>query len=79
MAEMNDEYCCEEFQSASDVTFANAIDGATSWLLYGTDYDSVSSGQPELRYWPIRFCPFCGKALEPAKSLPPRGRRQFGR
>ena len=25
----------------------------------------VASGAPELRYWPVRFCPFCGAALPP--------------
>ena len=76
---MNDaEICCQEFRSAIETTFANPIDGPTGWLLYGTDYDSVIGGNPELRYWPISFCPFCGAAL----SAPPADvlarKRAFG-
>ena len=55
--------CCDEFRSAYEVTFANLSDGPTGWLLYGTDHETVSAGQPELRYWPIRYCPFCGAKL----------------
>lgn len=57
--------CCAEFRSAYEVTFANPMDGPTGWLLYGTDYETVSAGQPALRYWPIRYCPFCGAKLSP--------------
>jgi hypothetical protein len=70
--------CCDEFDSAVATTFANPIDSPSGWLLYGTDYESVSAGHPELRYWPIRFCPFCGTEL----ALPPpdqlRRSRRFG-
>ncbi|MCC6178910.1 MAG: hypothetical protein IT305_26680 [Chloroflexi bacterium] len=62
------EICCDEFESAVSTTFANPIDSPSGWLLYGTDYESVSGGHPELRYWPIRYCPFCGASLD----LPPR-------
>lgn len=55
--------CCDEWRTASNVTFANAIDGTRGWLLYGTDRDTVSTGQPELRFWPVRYCPFCGVLL----------------
>jgi len=57
--------CCDEFRSAYEVTFANPMDGPTGWLLYGTDHETVSVGQPALRYWPIRYCPFCGARLPP--------------
>lgn len=80
MDERPDEgWCCEDFRSANEVTFANPIDGATPWLLYGTDYESVAAGLPELRYWPIHFCPFCGRKLAPAPRLPHLRRRQFGK
>jgi hypothetical protein len=58
-------FCCADFRAAYEVTFANPIDGAIVWILYGTDHDTVSVGQPELRYWPIRYCPLCGALLEP--------------
>ncbi len=63
--------CCEEFATAVETTFANPIDGPTGWLLYGTDRETISAGQPELRYWPVRFCPFCGARLprSPRESL----------
>lgn len=60
--------CCDEFRSAYEVTFANPIAGTVGWLLYGTDHDTVSTGQPELRYWPIRYCPFCGTQLPHAST-----------
>jgi len=41
------------------------MDGLTGWLLYGTDHETVRVGQPALRYWPIRYCPFCGARLPP--------------
>lgn len=75
----DENWCCEEFRSAFDVTFANPVDGAFDWLLYGTDYESVAAGLPELRYWPIRFCPFCGQRLNPARSVSARDRREFGK
>ena len=71
------EYCCAEFRSAVEVTFAAPVNGPTGWLLYGTDRDSVSAGSPELRYWAARFCPFCGAALRPYPGQLPRGRK-FG-
>lgn len=72
------EPCCDELQSAIDTTFVNPIDSPSGWLLYGTDYESVSAGNPELRYWPIRYCPFCGtKLAAPPPSLLRRSRR-FG-
>ena len=61
-------FCCEEFQSAYDVTFASPADRTGAWLLYGTDWQTVSTGEPELRYWPIRHCPFCGALLLPASE-----------
>lgn len=78
--------CCDEFRSAYRVMFANPTDGETGWLLYGTDYETVSAGQPELRYWPIRYCPFCGAQLpriapsmrrsaSPSRSSPEDARR----
>ena len=65
--------CCDEFRDAFESTFAQPIDEPTGWVLYGTDHATVAVGQPELRYWPIRFCPFCGRRL----TLPPADR--FGR
>jgi hypothetical protein len=59
--------CCDEFRDAVESTFAEPIDEPTGWVLYGTDHTTVAAGQPELRYWPIRFCPFCGQRL----TLPP--------
>lgn len=64
--------CCEEWQAAVELTFANPYERAPGWLLYGTDRDTVSAGQPELRYWPVRYCPFCG-ALLPADPRKIRG------
>ena len=55
--------CCEELRSAYETTFLQPIDQPTGWILYGSDHATVSAGSPELRYWPIRFCPFCGAAL----------------
>ena len=69
-------FCCDEFQAAYEVTLINPIRGSTGWLLYGTDYETVSAGVPELRYWPIRFCPFCGTRLHsPPPEIVPRSRR----
>ena len=72
------EHCCEDFRSACDVTFANPIDSDSGWLLYGTDYETVSVGNPEIRFWPARYCPFCGSRLKKATVVPTRGHRRFG-
>ena len=73
------EYCCEDFRSACDITFANPIDSDSGWLLYGTDYETVSVGNPEIRFWPARHCPFCGSRLKKATVAPGRSVRGFGR
>jgi hypothetical protein len=70
-------FCCDEFASAVEVTFAVPVHGPTGWLLYGTDAETASAGLPELRYWAARFCPFCGAALRPYSGRLPRG-RAFG-
>lgn len=70
-------FCCAEFASAVEVTFAVPVDGPTGWLLYGSDAETASAGLPELRYWAARFCPFCGAALRPYPGKLPRG-RAFG-
>lgn len=70
-------YCCDEFRSAVDATFAMPVHGPTGWLLYGTDAETVSAGLPELRYWAVRFCPFCGSRLAPYPGVLPRS-RAFG-
>lgn len=57
--------CCEELRSAVQALFAIPTPGPSGWILYGTDHDSVLAGEPELRYWPVRFCPFCGARLPP--------------
>jgi hypothetical protein len=68
-------YCCDEFREAVESTFAQPIDEPTGWVLYGTDHTSVAAGQPELRYWPIRHCPFCGAKLTlPDQLIRPRSR-----
>jgi hypothetical protein len=68
----DDPFCCEDLRSAYDVTFLNPARGQDAWIAYGTDFDSVSAGSPEIRYWPVRFCPFCGASLPPAASFPRR-------
>ena len=69
-------FCCDEFREAVESTFAQPIDERTGWVLYGTDHASVQAGQPELRYWPIRHCPFCGVELTlPAPDLLRRAKR----
>jgi len=70
-------WCCDEFRSAVEVTFAMPVNGPTGWLLYGTDAETVGAGQPELRYWAVRYCPFCGTQLQPHHGDLPRG-RAFG-
>jgi hypothetical protein len=64
--------CCDDFRSALEVTLVNPIESASGWLLYGTDYETTSAGHPELRYWPISYCPFCGARLKrlPSEQLP---------
>ena len=64
--------CCDDFRSAYEVTFLNPMPGQAEWLAYGTDFETVSAGAPELRYWPVRFCPFCGARLPATNTLPPR-------
>lgn len=70
-------WCCDEFASAVEVTFAMPVNGPTGWLLYGTDAETVGAGLPELRYWAARYCPFCGARLRPYPGTLPRG-RAFG-
>src|SRR6476646_670869 len=70
-------FCCDEFASAVEVTFAVPVHGPTGWLLYGTDAETASAGLPELRYWAARFCPFCGAPLRTCPGKLPRG-RAFG-
>ncbi len=70
-------WCCDEFRSAVDVTFAMPVNGPTGWLLYGTDAETVGAGLPELRYWAARYCPFCGARLRPYPGDLPRS-RAFG-
>jgi len=70
-------WCCDEFASAVDVTFAMPVNGPTGWLLYGTDAETVSAGLPELRYWVAQYCPFCGTRLQPYPGVLPRS-RAFG-
>jgi hypothetical protein len=72
-------FCCDEFRDAVECTFAQPIDEPTGWVLYGTDHASVAAGSPELRYWPIRHCPFCGAELAlPPPELLSRARRPGG-
>ena len=59
------------------MTFAMPVNGPTGWLLYGTDAETVSGGLPELRYWAVQYCPFCGARLQPYPGELPRG-RAFG-
>lgn len=70
-------WCCDEFRSAVEVTFAMPVNGPMGWLLYGTDAETVSAGLPELRYWAVQYCPFCGARLHPYPADLPRS-RAFG-
>jgi hypothetical protein len=70
-------WCCAEFRSAVEVAFAMPVNGPTGWLLYGTDAETVGAGLPELRYWAVQYCPFCGARLQPYPGDLPRG-RAFG-
>jgi hypothetical protein len=65
--------CCDDLASALAITFIVPDRRHRTWLAYGADFDSVSSGAPEIRFWPIQFCPFCGQTLPafaPAPSSP---------
>lgn len=55
--------CCDEFRRAVEISFANYRDDETGWFLFGTDHESAIAGEPEIAYWIIRFCPFCGAPL----------------
>jgi hypothetical protein len=68
--------CCDDLASAYAVTFLNPLRDEEDWLAYGTDFDSVSAGAPEIRFWPVRFCPFCGARLPrlAGAATPPRPR-----
>jgi hypothetical protein len=68
--------CCAEFKSAIDVSFANYRDDETGWFLFGTDHDSAIGGTPEITFWVIRYCPFCGGLLERPVAVPHRGPAQ---
>jgi hypothetical protein len=68
----NSPFCCEDLRSAYELTFFNPMPGQSDWLAYGTDFETVSAGAPEIRFWPVRFCPFCGTSLPPANHFPPR-------
>ena len=60
-------FCCDELRSAYEITFLNAVPGQEDWLAYGTDFETVSGGVPEIRFWPVRYCPFCGARLPAAR------------
>jgi hypothetical protein len=66
-------FCCDDLRSAYEITFLNPVPGQAEWLVYGSDFETVSAGAPELRYWPVRFCPFCGSRLPTASDFPRRG------
>lgn len=65
-------FCCEDLRSAYDVTFLNPVPLQADWIAYGADFETVSAGAPEIRFWPVRFCPFCGTPLPAARAFPPR-------
>ena len=64
--------CCEDLRSAYEVTFFNPLPGRDEWLAYGADFETVSAGAPEIRFWLVRFCPFCGASLPATSAFPPR-------
>lgn len=65
--------CCDELREAFHTTFINPMRGQPEWLAYGTDFESVSSGAPEIRFWPVRYCPFCGHRLpDDGRRMPPQ-------
>lgn len=66
------DFCCDELREAYDGTFLNPVRGQPDWLAYGTDFETVSRGVPEIRFWPVRYCPFCGTLLPAAETLPRR-------
>jgi hypothetical protein len=66
--------CCTDLQEAYAVTFFNPVPGQEEWLAYGTDFETVSAGAPEIRFWPVRYCPFCGERLPDATAFPARNR-----
>lgn len=65
-------FCCDDLRSAYEITFLNPVPGQEGWLAYGSDFETVSTGAPELRYWPVRFCPFCGTRLPTDSAFPRR-------
>lgn len=65
--------CCTEFGRAVEITFANYRDDETGWFLFGTDHDSAIAGSPEVGFWAIRHCPFCGERLRRPERHQPRG------
>ncbi len=69
----SDETCCAAFVSAIETTFANYLDDTTGWFLFGTDHESTVAGSPEIAYWAIHFCPFCGAELRRPDTVVPRG------
>lgn len=71
-------FCCEDLDSAYEVTFLNAVRGEAIWLAYGTDFESVSAGVPEIRFWPVSYCPFCGRRLPDVNAMGALGRLPAG-
>jgi hypothetical protein len=65
-------YCCDDLRGAHEITFLVPLPDQAAWLAYGTDFETTSAGAPELRFWPVRFCPFCGTPLPEGRSMPRR-------
>ena len=65
-------FCCDDLRSAHEITFLNPVRGQADWLAYGADFETASAGAPEIRFWPVRFCPFCGAALPAGDAWPQR-------